>query len=62
MFICILYMFRAAMCPSPGTLLYQSDTWFMSPRAGDRLLSRWPAYQTVTCTNSTSSWLFTRIM
>ena len=30
MFISILYMFRAAMCPSSGELLYQSDTWFMS--------------------------------
>jgi len=31
MFISILYMFRAAMCPSSGELLYQCDTWFISP-------------------------------
>jgi len=30
LFISILYMFRAAMCPSSGELLYQCDTWFMS--------------------------------
>ena len=30
MFISILYMFRATMCPSSGELLYQCDTWFMS--------------------------------
>ena len=30
MFISILYMFRAALCPSSGELLYQCDTWFMS--------------------------------
>jgi len=30
MFISIPYMFRAAMCPSSGELLYQCDTWFMS--------------------------------
>ena len=30
MFISILYMFRAAMCPSSGELLYQCDAWFMS--------------------------------
>jgi len=30
MFISILYMFRAAMCPSSGELLYQCDTWFVS--------------------------------
>jgi len=30
-FISILYMFRAAMCPLSGELLYQCDTWFMSP-------------------------------
>jgi len=30
MLIYILYMFRAAMCPSSRELLYQCDTWFMS--------------------------------
>ena len=34
-FISILYMFRAAMCPSSGELLYQCDTWFMSICADD---------------------------
>ena len=29
MFISILYMFRAAMCPSSG-VLYQYDIWYMS--------------------------------
>ena len=33
--ISILYMFRAAMCPSSGELLYQCDTWLTS-------LCRWP--------------------
>jgi len=28
MFISILYMFRAAICPSSGELLYQCDTSF----------------------------------
>ena len=45
MFICILYMFHAAMCPSSGELLYQYDTWFMSLCVDDRLV-RIP-YQTV---------------
>ena len=40
MFISILYMFRAAMCPSSGELLYQCDTWFMSLCVDDRLLCR----------------------
>jgi len=30
MFIYIPYMFQAAMCPSPGELLHQCDTFFMS--------------------------------
>jgi len=34
MFISILYMFRAAMCPSSGELLYQ---WFMSLCVDDGL-------------------------
>jgi len=38
MFISILYMFRAAVCPSSGELLYQCDTWFMSLYVGDRLV------------------------
>jgi len=43
MFISILYMFRAAMCPLSGELLYQCDTWFMS-------LCRWPSVmQVLTC-------------
>ena len=40
MFISILYMFRAAMCPSSGELLYQCDTWLMSLRVDDRLVCR----------------------
>jgi len=39
-FISILRMFRAAMCPSPGELLYQCDTWFMSHCVDDRLVCR----------------------
>jgi len=38
LFISILYMFRAAMCPSSGELLYQCDTWFMSPCVDGRLV------------------------
>jgi len=40
LFISILYMFRAAMCPSSGELLYPCDTWFMSFCVDDRLLCR----------------------
>jgi len=40
MFISILYMFRAAMCPSSGELLYQCDTSFMSLCVDDRLACR----------------------
>jgi len=40
MFISILYMFRADMYPSSGELLYQCDTWFMSPCVDDRLVCR----------------------
>ena len=40
MFICILYMFRAAMCPSSGELVYQCNTWFMSLCIDDRLVCR----------------------
>jgi len=40
MFISILYMFRAAMCPSSGELLYQFDTCFMSLCVDDRLVCR----------------------
>ena len=29
-FISIVYMFRAAMCPSSEELLYQYDMWYMS--------------------------------
>jgi len=38
MFISILYIFRVAMCPSSGELLYQCDTWFVSPCEDDRLV------------------------
>ena len=38
MFISILYMFRAAMCPSSRELLYQCDNWFMSLCVDDRLV------------------------
>ena len=44
MFISILHMFRATMCPSSGELLYQCDTWFMSLYVDDRLVCR------LTCT------------
>ena len=40
MFISILYMFWAAMCPSSGELLYQCDIWFMSLCVDDRPHSR----------------------
>jgi len=40
MFISILYMFRAVMCPSSGEVLYQCDTWFMSLCGDDRLVWR----------------------
>ena len=39
-FISILRMFRAAMCPSSGELLYQCDAWFMSLCVDDRLVCR----------------------
>jgi len=51
MFISILYMFRAAMCPLSGDLLYQCDTLFKSLYVDDRLVCR---------KNCASSWLFTR--
>ena len=38
--IYIIYTFRAAMCPSSGELLYQCDTWFMSPCVDDCLVCR----------------------
>jgi len=54
MFISILYMFRTAMCPSSGELLYQGNTWFMSLCVGDcpvcildSLLHRVTSYKTV---------------
>ena len=40
MFISILYMFQASMCPSSGELLYQCDTWFMSLCVDDGLVCR----------------------
>ena len=40
MFISVLYMFRAVMCPSSGELLYQCDTWFMSLWNGNQI-SHW---------------------
>ena len=36
----LAYMFRAAMCPSSGELLYQCDIWFMSLCVDDRLVCR----------------------
>jgi len=56
LFISLLYMFRAAMCPSSGELIYQYDIWYMSLCIDDRLVCRcgWdsfkPAHQTVTYT------------
>jgi len=44
MFISTLYMFRAAMCPSSGELLYQCDTWFMSLCVDDPLVCRKPSF------------------
>jgi len=38
MYYFILYMFRAAICPSSGELLYQCDKWFMSLCVDDRLV------------------------
>jgi len=40
MFISILYMFQAAMCPSSEELLYQCDTCFLSLCVDDRLACR----------------------
>ena len=40
MFISILYMFRAAMCPSSVELLYQCGTWFVSLCVDYRLVCR----------------------
>jgi len=40
MFISILYMFRAAMCPSSGELIYQCDIWYMSLCIDDCLVCR----------------------
>jgi hypothetical protein len=47
-------MFRTAMCPSSGELLYQGNTWFMSLCVGDcpvcipdSLLHRVTSYKTV---------------
>jgi len=37
MFISILYMFRATMCPSSGELLYQCYTWFVSLCVDNRM-------------------------
>jgi len=39
MFISIPYIFRGTMCPSPGELLYQCDTWFMSLCIDDHLVT-----------------------
>jgi len=47
MFISILYMFRVAMCPSSGELLYRCDIWFISLCVDERLVCRLSAYQTV---------------
>ena len=40
MFVSILYMFRAATCPSSGELLCQFDTWLVSHCADDSLICR----------------------
>jgi len=40
MFISILYMFRSAMCPSLGELLYQCDTLFVPLCVDDRLVCK----------------------
>jgi len=57
MFISILYMFRVAMCPSSGELLYQCDIWFMSLCVDDRLVCR----SICSCIPCASRWLFTWI-
>jgi len=51
MFISILYMFRAVMCPSSGEL-YQHDIWYMSLCTDDRLVYRfgWDCSLIQTCT------------
>ena len=41
MFISILCVFLAAMCPSSIELLYQCDMWFMSLCVDDRLVCRY---------------------
>jgi len=52
MFISILYMFRAVMCPSSGELC-QYNIWYMSLCTDDRLVCRFgwvspkPAHQTI---------------
>jgi len=40
MFISILYVFRTAMCPSSGELIYQYNSWYMSLCVDDRLVCR----------------------
>ena len=40
MFISVLHMFQAAMCPSSGELLYQFDVWFLSLCVDDRLVCK----------------------
>jgi len=55
MFISIIYMFRAAMCPVSGELIVIIDIWCMSPCIDNRLECRFgwecvsstPAHQTV---------------
>jgi len=49
MFISILYMFRAAMCPSSGELIVSIyDIWYMSLCIDDRLVCRFGSFKTCT--------------
>jgi len=52
MFIPILYMFRAAVCPSSGELLYQCDTWFISICVDDRLVCIPDTFRAALCPSS----------
>jgi len=63
MFISILYMFQAAMCPSSGEL-YQYDIWYMSLCIDDRLVCRfgWDCSLIQTCTPNPDSVLFTVVL
>jgi len=63
----ILYIFRAAMCPSSGELSYQCDTWFMSLCVDDRVVCRSicsckPAYLQLTNLKHNLSYMFISIL